>query len=174
MSAKKAKNRGNFWRDGMTADIAATRYARENYGSGAKSSVEWGEPQPTRAKKRGPMSIPGRIAAVIAALLAVVLVATLGYAFMFNSRVHANLSTPDALPKVLTPAEAGEPYYILLLGSDWRENSGTSKKEEMSGDQQRADVIILARMDPAKKKVTLVSIPRDTRWTYKSKVFKAK
>jgi LCP family protein required for cell wall assembly len=60
----------------------------------------------------------------------------------------------------------------LLLGSDWRENSGTSDLWENSYDNQRADVIILARIDAAKKQVTLVSVPRDTRWNYEGKTYK--
>ena len=35
----------------------------------------------------------------------------------------------------------------------------------MQGDNQRSDVMILARVDAGKKQVTLVSVPRDTPYT---------
>ena len=110
------------------------------------------------------------IALVIVIAIAVIAVAA--YAGTFDSKLTANQSTPEEMSDVLTPAEAGKPYYILLLGSDWREYSGTSDKAEMSGDQQRSDVIILTRMDPANKQVTMVSVPRDTRWTHDGKIYK--
>ena len=108
---------------------------------------------------------------VIIAILAIA-IALVAYGCAFNARVQGSFSTPEQMSDVLTPAKAGEPYYVLLLGSDWRENSGTSDKAEMSGDQQRSDVIILARMDEANKQVTLVSVPRDTRWYYEGQVYK--
>lgn len=46
-----------------------------------------------------------------------------------------------------------QPYYALLLGSDARENDTVS----------RADSIILARIDVVANKITMLSIPRDTK-----------
>ena len=66
------------------------------------------------------------------------------------------------LSGVLTPAGAGQPFYMLVLGSDSREGSGTSKNPAMQGDNQRSDVMILVRVDAAKKQITMLSIPRDT------------
>ena len=51
------------------------------------------------------------------------------------------------------PVAAGDPYYVLVLGSDNRQ----------PGVAGRSDAIILCRIDPAKKQVSLLSIPRDTR-----------
>lgn len=47
----------------------------------------------------------------------------------------------------------GVPYYVLALGSDAREGDTVS----------RTDTMILCRIDPIASKVTLVSIPRDTK-----------
>lgn len=47
----------------------------------------------------------------------------------------------------------GVPYYVLALGSDAREGDTAS----------RTDTMILCRIDPIASKVTLVSIPRDTK-----------
>ena len=49
--------------------------------------------------------------------------------------------------------EKDQPFYMLVLGSDAREGDVTS----------RSDVMILLRVDPAGGKVTMVSIPRDTK-----------
>ncbi|MEE6146470.1 LCP family protein [Olsenella sp. YH-ols2223] len=47
----------------------------------------------------------------------------------------------------------GAPYYVLALGSDAREGDTYS----------RSDTMILIRIDPISSKLTLVSIPRDTK-----------
>lgn len=52
--------------------------------------------------------------------------------------------------------ETIDPYWTLILGSDSRDESK---------DRARSDVIILARIDPNTPRVTLVSIPRDTKVT---------
>lgn len=55
-----------------------------------------------------------------------------------------------------------DPFYMLLLGTDGR-----------PGDTAyRADSIILARVDPKAKQVTLISIPRDTKVEYKGSTMK--
>ena len=157
-------NGGNWGYPSM--QDSAQRYSRDSYGTGRASG----------RRKRGSATRGGgvgkKILIVVLALLAILIAGTAAYVAIFNGKLHDNLSTPDEMSQVLTPAEAGQPYYILLLGSDWRENSGTSDKPEMSGDQQRADVIILARMDPANKLVTMVSVPRDTRWYHDGTVSK--
>ncbi len=50
------------------------------------------------------------------------------------------------------PAEAQEPFTVLLLGIDEREN-----------DKGRSDVILVLTVNPQAKSALLVSIPRDTR-----------
>jgi polyisoprenyl-teichoic acid--peptidoglycan teichoic acid transferase len=50
-------------------------------------------------------------------------------------------------------ADAGEPRTIMILGSDAR--YGSDKRD------RRSDTIILARLDPDKDAITLMSIPRD-------------
>lgn len=61
------------------------------------------------------------------------------------------------LPDV-TPAEAGKPQTIMLLGTDGR--LGDDK-----GAGQRSDTIILARLNAKKSAITLLSIPRDLKVT---------
>lgn len=94
------------------------------------------------------------------------------YIHEFDSRVEANQSTPAEMANVLTAPVEGQPYYILLLGSDWREYTDLSNRADQKGDNQRADVIILARVDVENNQVTLVSVPRDTRWEHDGTVSK--
>ncbi|MCH3948978.1 MAG: LCP family protein [Olsenella sp.] len=61
-----------------------------------------------------------------------------------------------------TPSEPNDPYYVLLLGTDGRPGE----------TDYRADTIILARVDPPNKRVTLLSIPRDTMVEWKGTTMK--
>jgi LCP family protein required for cell wall assembly len=63
--------------------------------------------------------------------------------------------TGISLPDV-TPAEAGKPQTIMILGTDERLGA-----DAVRGEKPRSDTIILARMDAHKDAITLMSIPRD-------------
>lgn len=57
------------------------------------------------------------------------------------------------------------PFYMLLLGVDKSENRTEGDEAALYGNDDscfRSDTIILARIDPGNKRVTLVSIHRDT------------
>ncbi len=60
----------------------------------------------------------------------------------------------------LTPAEAGAPQTILLLGSDVRHDDLVNKRPG------RSDTMMLVRLDPNKDATSALSIPRDLRVTY--------
>lgn len=102
--------------------------------------------------------------AVLLFLVAAV-VALCVYVSEYDSRVHGMQTSPEETAKALTPAAAGEPFYTLILGSDTRSTLDQAKS-------QRADIIILARVDTSSNQVTLVSIPRDTRWEHEGSVYK--
>lgn len=61
----------------------------------------------------------------------------------------------------LTPAEAGAPQTILLLGSDVR------KADRIAKRPGRSDTMMLVRLDPNKEATAALSIPRDLRVTYR-------
>lgn len=108
-----------------------------------------------------------RIARTILTALAVLLAAVIAAAAVYLHALDSSLSlgeNAESVRAALTPAEAGQPYYVLLLGSDSREGSGTSSKPAESGDNERSDVIILVRVDEADHLVSMLSIPRDTPW----------
>ncbi len=64
------------------------------------------------------------------------------------------------------------PFYMLLIGTDKSESRTEGDEAYLYGDSDenfRSDVMILARIDPGNKKVTLVSIHRDTMVTIDGK-----
>jgi LCP family protein required for cell wall assembly len=96
----------------------------------------------------------------LVATLAVLALSATGYAAYArrpvpSSRLAVAQYEAGELSKVLDPAPsriATQPVYILLIGDDRR-----------AEPQARSDGLILARIDPVKKSVVMLSIPRDTR-----------
>lgn len=86
--------------------------------------------------------------------------AALVYTNSISDKIHEGVD--DDLINSLSGEEIqpGEPFYCLIMGidkSEERENSA-----EFEGDTFRSDSMILARIDPTQKTVSLVSIERDT------------
>ncbi len=130
---------------GENASPDTAQYSREGahytHRKGANSS---------RAKK-------GVLAVV--AVLAVAIFAFAGAALAMWQNAQQKIELPDeSIKDELTPVVSNaEPYWFLILGSDSR--------SEGTGGGDRADVILLARIDEPNKQVTLVSIPRDSKVT---------
>ena len=79
------------------------------------------------------------------------------------SRINdGSVITDDLMLTLVDSDVAHEPFYILLLGTDGRPGE----------DTYRTDSIILTRVDPTEKQVTLISIPRDTYVEYKGSAMK--
>lgn len=75
-------------------------------------------------------------------------------AFWQNAQEDAQIQD-EGLTEVLEPVEETiDPYWMLILGSDSRAEAS---------DRARSDVIMLCRIDPETPRVTMVSIPRDTK-----------
>lgn len=90
---------------------------------------------------------------VACAVVAVLVAGGTAAALYFNSLNSKLQSVDEQVLSVLEkPASSQDPFYLLVLGSDTREE----------GAAGRSDTIILARIDPTAQDVTLVSIPRDT------------
>ena len=106
-----------------------------------------------------------RVLKVLACILGIAIVGAGAYAFWFASALDRALApdaeTVDALSGILVPEVEGEPYYVLLMGSDSREGNEGSHFDE-SGSNERSDVMMLMRVDARNKQVTMLSIPRDT------------
>ena len=159
-----ARNR----RDDLLRSDDLSRYSTSNYvgkrarsGAGGPLTIGTGRDYSRRsavsdyAKMRRKRQRRKRIlTGVLIALIAVLVAGVAGawaYVNSVNNNLHEGLDSDFA--SVLTePAHADDPYYVLLLGTDGRDE-----------DVFRSDTIILTRIDPGQKTATMVSIPRDTR-----------
>ena len=103
---------------------------------------------------------PGRIRKVLIAL-AVLVVIGAGGAFAYVSVLNGNLSAGlgDLDGSLVHTELTKEPFYMVLLGTD---ASIERQDDPEYAELFRTDTILLARIDPVDKKVTLVSMPRDT------------
>ena len=100
---------------------------------------------------------------VALAVVGVLLVGGLGPAFAYYGILSGNLHAgvdADLRAALVETDLANEPFYLLLMGTDG--SSDRESSEEFAGDQFRSDSIMLTRIDPVGKKVTLVSVHRDT------------
>lgn len=92
--------------------------------------------------------------------LLTVLIVGVAAAGLWVARIASKLNNSelitDSLLAVLVDSDVTkDPFYMLLLGTDGRPGEET----------YRSDTIVLARIDPTQKQVTLISIPRDTKVT---------
>jgi LCP family protein required for cell wall assembly len=85
-------------------------------------------------------------------LVLVTVVGSAGYARWRFSQI-ASVDVPG-----LHATEAGEPFNVLVVGSDSRAGAN-SRYGNVSG--QRNDVTMVVRVDPGRRRVALVSVPRD-------------
>lgn len=115
--------------------------------------------KPSRSGKRK-RHVGVAIACVIVAVIAGVAAFGLWYLHDINSRLKDNLDTN--LTSELTQTPAGDPFYLLLLGTDKDESRAEDADYGDSDSAYRSDSIMLVRVDPKNVKVTLVSIHRDT------------
>lgn len=131
-------------------DVSARRYARGYSGGVYASRLN------RRQRKR-------RIITRVLVALLVLIGLGAGGAFAYVNMINGNFSSgldknlDDALVKTnLTK----EPFYMVLLGTD---ASLERQNDAEYAELFRTDTIILARIDPVNGKVTLVSLPRDTK-----------
>ena len=99
-------------------------------------------------------------------LIIIVVIAALGctaaFAFMARFSGSFGMSGDSALHGTLTEATSGDPFYMVLIGVDKDEARAEGSEYGSADSAYRTDTILLARVDPTEKQVTLVSIHRDT------------
>lgn len=146
-----AGREGRSSRPEVPSNPNAPRYSR------AKGAGEYIE----KRRRRGRHHV---LRTVLVAILAVIVsggVAVAAYIHHINSTINAGVDTK--LRKALVETkDPGDPFYMLLLGIDKDEERADSAEYGKDYSAYRTDTIILARVDPRNKKVTLISIPRDT------------
>lgn len=126
-----------------------------------------GQAYPARSLKERRARRIRRILIPILSVLLVLIFAGAGFGWWYTSQLdrelgYENAEEAAALKEILVSKDINQPFYTLLLGSDSREGSGTSGNATEQGDNQRSDVMMLIRVDPIEKQLTMVSIPRDT------------
>lgn len=131
--------------------------ANRRYAQNAKSR-EFVRQQHERKKK----SKRKRILFVSLAVVCVLLLGGIGAAWAYISQVDNSLRDDldaDLLNSLAVTDSPSDPFYMLLIGADKSQDRDESGEY---GGSYRTDSMILARVDPKEKEVTLISIPRDT------------
>ena len=101
---------------------------------------------PKRKRRKAPFVILGVLLAIVLAFCGAVAL----YAGSLSG-ILSYKGDSEQLNGVLTKAKAGEPFYILVIGSDEWEDNGA-----------RSDAMVLVRVDVKTPTITMVSVPRDT------------
>lgn len=146
-----------FWKKKETDQLSSrggTRlYSRTNTERYSERAAE---------RQRGRVVKRGVLAGVIVVLVTAVSAAGLWFASVVGRLNDPSLITSQLLATLTDADVTKEPFYMLLLGTDGRPGE----------DTYRSDSIILTRIDPQEKQVTLISIPRDTAITYEGEIMK--
>lgn len=132
--------------------------ANQRYAQNAKSR-EFVRQQHEHKKK----SKRKRIALISLAVVCVLMLGGIGAAWAYITQVDSSLRDDldaDLLNSLAVTDSPSDPFYMLLIGADKSEDRDASGE---FGGSYRTDSMILARVDPQEKEVTLISVPRDTR-----------
>lgn len=146
----------------------------EENGSGVDAPDEYSRDNVERysSKRKKHATRRNVVRGIVIALVAVLVGGGTAFALWINN-VQARMNNSQVITPELqqslassteddTPATPNDPYYVLLLGTDGRPGE----------TDYRADTIMLARIDPPNKRVTLLSIPRDTMVEWKGTTMK--
>ena len=140
-------------RDAQVQDVSASADVKD-----AAARLSRNEYAKTHKAKRH-----GKAFYAVIAVIAVALIGA-GAAFAYVNVLSGNFrSGLGDTSKYLVKTSLTQPFYMLLMGTD-----GSAERDESGdfGDSYRTDSIMLARIDPVNKKVTLVSLHRDTMIDY--------
>ena len=147
-TARDARN-GNVARD---ARAASARDARSAHGGGGRNNTCNAAPEKKKA------SIGKRIALALLILLLLIGGGIAIYVNVISGNLHKGV-TQDVRNALVKTEYSKEPFYMLLLGTDESQERAT---DETYGGSFRSDSMMLARIDCPNKKVTLISLERDT------------
>ena len=115
------------------------------------------------ASARTKRKAKGAVRAVVITIIAVLaLGCTVAFAYFSSISSKLNEGIDSALRGQLTETASGDPFYMLLIGIDKSWDRAESAEYGADDAAYRTDSILLARIDPSNKQVTLVSIHRDT------------
>ncbi len=122
-----------------------------------------GQPPDARPRRR-----IGRVLAIVAVIVALLLAAFVGTVFVITEKIGNNVArVPDVFAGLDGSARppANEALTFLLVGTDSRATEPTTGFDAPDGvdaGSQRSDVVMVARFEPNRTQATVVSIPRDS------------
>jgi LCP family protein required for cell wall assembly len=93
--------------------------------------------------------------------ICLVIIGLSGYSLWFYYHTQGKIQDPALGGR---PVGAGSPFNVLLVGSDSRGTFTPEEQEELGAHAvggERADSLILARIDPSTNRVVMVQFPRD-------------
>lgn len=154
-------------RTSQAGSHASARSNRASYSSGSdRSSAQTrrsasGYASQTPRLQATPKKRMGKVKIALIALAAILVIAGIGifiYLRGISDNLHAGV-TEDLKAALVETDMSKEPFYMLLIGAD-----GSQERDEVEGQNgiTRSDSMILARIDAPNKKVTLISLHRDT------------
>ena len=149
-SSARGGVRGGAARDARNGNAA--RDARGTRGGGGRNNTRNAAPEKKKA------SIGKRIALALLILLLLVGGGIAIYVNVISGNLHKGV-TQDVRNALVKTEYSKEPFYMLLLGTDESQERAT---DETYGGSFRSDSMMLARIDCPNKKVTLISLERDT------------
>ncbi len=116
---------------------------------------------PGRRRTRKPWSTRRKVLTPLVALLVLALVAV-GGLYAYARYRYGQIEKVTVA--YLRPVPSGQPFNLLVIGSDSRlgakASTGVGTSTEVTG--QRSDVVMIWHVVPATKTITILSIPRDT------------
>lgn len=153
MAKKKRGNRTSREFQRSEINLVSARSAM----SGDTSSYSRNSRQQGYAKERSKRTVRRRVLIGVTVTLIAILVAGASSAYglyrYWGNQMSEGINIESFEGIFVDRSEPEDPFWMLLAGTDW---------DESGGDTYRADVIILAYVNPGKKEAALVSIPRDT------------
>lgn len=136
-----------------------SRDGKSTAGAGRSHGASLERYAKTRRKRRRRSAL--RVFLIVFAVL-LLSVGGVALAYMSNISSKLNAGVDSMLRNTLTETQSGDPFYMLLVGVDKNQYRENSAEYGSSDSAYRTDSILLARVDPLEKKLTLVSIHRDT------------
>lgn len=133
-------------------DVGDTKSGLEKLAASSKSSTAKRAQEKLAAKKRKKRNI------IIAACVTLACILSVIGAIIF-SIMNTSFEDDSGVHDELTKTSFDQPFYMLLVGTDTREGGSYNLSDG------RSDSCIVVRIDPIDMKVTMISIPRDTKVT---------
>lgn len=137
----------------LNSALPGPHAGRSAAGATSAESARYAKLRKARKRKK---IITGVVVGVVAVLLIGVGTA-FAYINYINSQINGDVDK-ETLAALVPTDTSSDPFYMLLMGVDKSESRDASGE---FGESYRCDTMILARIDPKNKVVSLVSLPRD-------------